>query len=95
MKHEVTLMGYLVDPNSGSIQLDYDWNGYQSSMTYPDAQQMVAQNSEIVQDPSDAVRWMLYYLFALGNTPETLGSQIGKKLIVDIGPAVQQSISMV
>ena len=94
MRHEISLTGFTIT-NTGSIELDYDWNGYQNSVVYPTAGDLQSQNADILQDSADAVRWLVYYLLALGNTPETMQSQIGKKLVVEIGPAVQQSISLV
>jgi hypothetical protein len=94
MKHEITLKGYTVDP-TGSIQVDYQWNDYQTSRLYPDEGQMISINADILQDPEDVIRWLMFYLFSLGFTPQTMASAIGKKLVVDIGPAVQQTIAMV
>ena len=94
MKHEITLTGYLVNP-TGSIQVDYLWNTTPSVRVYVNETELQSANADILQQELEALRWLMYYLFALGNTPETMASQVGKKLIVDIAPAVQQSVSLV
>lgn len=94
MRHEITLTGYAVS-DTGSIQVDYRWNDYENLHLYPDEGQMVSMNADILQEPEDVIRWLMFYLFAMGYTPQTMSTAVGRKLVVDIGPAVQQSISMV
>ncbi|MEQ1572773.1 MAG: hypothetical protein ABL993_00870 [Vicinamibacterales bacterium] len=93
MKHEITLTGFDLRAD-GTMQVDYLWNDSQLTQVYTNAQEMVDQNGDILQNPEDSLRWLLYYLLALGHTELTMQSAIGKKLTVDIGHAVQQTISL-
>jgi hypothetical protein len=87
-------MGFLVSP-SDTIQIDFDWNGSSQTVSYTNEQQMNDMNTEIMQSPADVIRWLLFYMIALGHNAESMPSQIGKKLVVDIHPSVQQTIALV
>lgn len=93
-KQEIELQYVNANP-SGTIEVGVLWNGTPFAHVYNDAPQLVDQNSQLLQAPDEAIRWLLYYLLNLGATAETLATYAGRKLVVDIGPAVQQNISLV
>jgi hypothetical protein len=95
MKQEIQLDYITVAPETGIIEVGFLWDGAPSALTFQSAAQLIDANSQLLQQSSEAGRWLLYYLLALGATPETLSTYVGKKLVVDIGPAVQQTISLV
>ena len=95
MRQEITLRRFAVDPDSGSVEVEVIWNGQLASTVYTSVSQFQTANADIMVAPDEAIRWLLYYLLSLGHTAETLPAQQGRTLVVDIAPAVQQTISLI
>jgi hypothetical protein len=95
MKQEITLTGFIQDPNSGAIEVGYLWNEFANSQVYSSEAEMLTAHADLLQEPSDAVRWLMYYLIAMGNDAASMNSMVGRKLIIDVAPAVQQTIALV
>lgn len=94
MRQEITLVSFFTNPD-GSVEINADWNGYPMSQVYGSEAIMLQDNVDLMHTPADAMRWLLYYLTALGHNSATIQTVVGKKLVVDISPAVQQTIALV
>jgi len=92
MNHVITLVGFAVNP-SGTVQVDTTWNGIPATITYGSVEAFQSNNADLFVAPDETIRWLMYYVLALGYTPETMAGAVGKSLTIDIGPAVQQTIS--
>lgn len=95
MKQEITLTGFIQDANTGAIEVGYLWNEFANSQVYGSEAEMLSAHADLLQDPSDAVRWLMYYLIAMGNDASSMSAMIGRKLVIDVAPAVQQTIALV
>lgn len=94
MRHEIRLTGFTINPNE-SIQVDYEWNNVGASVIYLNDANMLELNSDILQNNEDVARWLMYYMVQLGHNSSTMPTMIGRMLVVDMGPAVQQTIALV
>ncbi len=95
MKQEITLTHITINPETGAIEVGHTWNGYAGASNYDSAADLVADSLDIVTSHTEAARWLRYYLLNLGHTVETLQAAVGKTLVVDVKPAVQQVIALV
>lgn len=95
MKQEITLTGFIHDPDTGAIEVGYLWNEFANSQVYGSEAEMLTAHADLLQEPSDAVRWLMFYLIAMGNNAATMPSMVGRKLVIDVAPAVQQTIALV
>ena len=95
MKQEITLTHVTVNAETGAIEVGHSWNGYSGASTYETAADLVADSLDIITSHVEAARWLRYYLLNLGHTVETMQAAVGKTLVVDVKPAVQQTIALV
>ena len=95
MRQEITLTHVTIDAETGAIEVGHSWNGSAGASTYSSAADLVADSLDIVTSHGEAARWLRYYLLNLGHTVETMGAAVGKTLVVDVKPAVQQTIALV
>lgn len=95
MRTEITLTGFEVNAETGAIEMNYLWDAYANSQVYTSEAQMLEMHSSLLHEPSEAVNWLMYYLVAMGGTAETFQTFVGKKLVIDVSPAVQQTIALV
>jgi hypothetical protein len=91
---QVTLSAVTVNPD-GSIEIAIDWDGFAFSKTFADGAALASANASLLASADEAHRWLVFYLLNLGATAETLGSYAGRKLVIEVRPAVQQTISLV
>ena len=95
MKQEITLTHVTVDEITGAIEVGHNWNGYAGASVFPDAASLLGDSEDIITSHVEAARWLRYYLLNLGHTVETMVNAVGKTLVVDVKPAVQQVIALV
>ena len=93
-KQQVTLTNVTTNPD-GSIEVAIDWDGLPFSKTFADGASLSSANATLLASPDEAHRWLLFYLLSLGNSPEQIADHIGRKLVIEVTPAVQQTISLV
>lgn len=94
-KQEITLTHVTIDENTGAIEVGHVWNGQAGATPYQDAAALVQDSQDMIVTHEQAARWLRYYLLNLGHSVETLHTAVGKTLVVDIKPAVQQVIALV
>lgn len=93
-KQQVTLTNVINNPD-GSIEVAIDWDGIPFSKTFADGPTMASANAALLSSADEAHRWVLFYLLSLGNSPDQLAAHVGRKLVIEVAPAVQQTIALV
>ena len=94
-KQEITLTHVTIDENTGAIEVGHLWNGQAGASVYPDAAALLQDSQDMIVSHDQAARWLRYYLLNLGHSVETMAGAVGKTLVVDIKPSVQQVIALV
>lgn len=94
-RQEIRLTHFTVDENTGAIEVGHIWNGQAGATPFLDAAALLQDSQEMIVTHEQAARWLRYYLLSLGYTVETLPGAVGKTLVVDVKPAVQQIIALV
>lgn len=94
MKQEITLTNAIVNEGA-SVEIAIDWNGTPHTVVFPTIEALAQNNADILTTGDEAVRWLLFYLLNTGLEASALPSAIGRKLVVDVRPAVQQTISLI
>jgi hypothetical protein len=93
-RHEIKLANVLIDPTSGSVEVQYVWNGQPFARVYTDFTTLAVNNGDIVQNDVEAARFLLYYLLTLAGSAEGIQAFIGKTLTVDVTASLQQQLSI-
>lgn len=94
MRQEITLTLCSYDP-AGTVEVGFLWNETAGSIVFPSVEALEQSNQDLLSTSDEAVRWLLFYLLAKGIRPDELDSQVGRKLVIDVRPAVQQTIALV
>jgi hypothetical protein len=94
-RHVIQLNHVVIDEASCSVEVAVEWNGALFSKVYSSFPNLAADNADIITNSDEAIRHLLFYLLALLPSADALPTLTGKTLTMDVGPTVQQLISVV
>lgn len=96
MRHEVQFVGITPDANGANIQIDFTLDGQAFSHVYTDWQRVSDDHADLIPGPEEARNYLFFYLLQLcQGDPTKLSDYVGKKLVMQVGPTVDQSLSLV
>jgi hypothetical protein len=96
MRHEIELLRCNYFPDVGpAVEIGVMWNGQEISQVFTNPLTLSEMNVDLIQEPAMAIRYLLFYLMSMGHTETTMGSVVGKKLVIETTNVVQQQISLV
>jgi len=94
MRTEITLLSAAVQP-SGIVEISADWNGTPVNKVWDSDEAMRADVASIISTPEEAARWLMHYITAIGTSAADLPTMVGRKLVHEVSPAIQQTIALV
>lgn len=95
-RQEITLTHVLIDELTGAIEVGHTWNGQPSASIFIDEADLLARSADLVVSHDQASLWLRHYILALrGQSAAAMANEIGRTLVLDIRPAVAQTIALV
>jgi len=94
MRTEITLLSATIQP-TGAVEISADWNGIPVNKVWDSEQAMRDDVASIIATQEEAARWLLHYITATGTSAADLPNMVGRKLVHEVSPAIQQTIALI
>lgn len=94
MRQEVRIDQINTFPD-GQVEVIGTWDGNPVQRVFPSLDALVGDSGQMLVDQDQAIRAWLFYTLQGGANPATLADEVGAKLVLEVAPAVQQTIALV